>query len=191
MLDPRQALQDGDALLVVDVQNDFCPGGALPVPEGDLVVPVLNRWLAAARQTGHPVYASRDWHPARHLSFREQGGDWPPHCLQDTEGARFHPDLLLPGDVVKVTKGVRFDQDQYSALDQTGLAAQLRRDGVRRLWVGGLALDVCVRASVLDALAVGLAVMLLADATRPVSAEQGARVLEELQAAGAEIVRRS
>jgi nicotinamidase/pyrazinamidase len=191
MLDPRQALQDGDALLVVDVQNDFCPGGALPVPEGDLVVPVLNRWLAAARQTGHPVYASRDWHPARHLSFREQGGDWPPHCLQDTEGARFHPDLLLPGDVVKVTKGVRFDQDQYSALDQTGLAAQLRRDGVRRLWVGGLALDVCVRASVLDALAVGLAVMLLADATRPVSAEQGARVLEELQAAGAEIVRDS
>jgi nicotinamidase/pyrazinamidase len=191
MPDARERLQKGDGLLLVDVQNDFCPGGALPVPEGDRVVPVLNRWLAASREFGCPVYASRDWHPARHLSFREQGGDWPPHCLQDSEGARFHPDLQLPDDVVKVTKGVRFDQDQYSVLDQTGLATQLQRDGVRRLWVGGLALDVCVRASVLDALSAGLSVMLLADATRAVSADKAAQVLAELQGAGAEIVRES
>jgi nicotinamidase/pyrazinamidase len=191
MPDARDGLRDGDGLLLVDVQQDFCPGGALPVPEGDRVVPVLNRWLAAARRAGLPVYASRDWHPARHLSFREQGGDWPPHCLQDSEGARFHPDLQLPDDVVKVTKGVRFDQDQYSALDQTGLAAQLQRDGVRRLWVGGLALDVCVQASVLDALSAGLSVMLLADAARPVAADKAEKVLAELQDAGAEIVRES
>ncbi len=191
MPDAREKLQKGDGLLLVDVQNDFCPGGALPVPEGDRVVPVLNRWLTAARRVGCPVFASRDWHPARHPSFREQGGDWPPHCLQDSEGARFHPDLQLPGDVVKVTKGVRFDQDQYSVLDQTGLAAQLQRDGVRRLWVGGLALDVCVRASVLDALSAGLSVMLLADATRPVAPDKEMQVLAELQAAGAEIVRDS
>ncbi len=122
---PHETLRQGDALLIVDVQNDFCPGGALPIAKGDEVVPVLNRWIAAARAQGVPVYASRDWHPVGHPSFKEQGGQWPPHCQQDSEGARFHPDLELPADAVTVTKGVRFDQDQYSAFDQTGLARQL------------------------------------------------------------------
>jgi len=111
-----------DALLVVDVQIDFCPGGALPIEHGDEVVGVLNEWIEAAGRAGAPIYLSRDWHPKVHLSFREQGGEWPPHCIQDSEGARFHPDLLVPEDGVVVTKVTRFDQDQYSSVDQTGLA---------------------------------------------------------------------
>jgi nicotinamidase/pyrazinamidase len=179
------SMSDGDALLVIDVQNDFCPSGALPIEEGDRVVPVLNRWLRAARGRGIPVYASRDWHPRGHVSFVESGGPWPAHCVQDTEGAEFHADLELPDDVVLVTKGVRFDRDQYSAFEETGLAERLRRDGGRRLWVGGLALDVCVRATVLDALRSGLAVRVLVDATRPVAAEDGRSALDEMESAGA------
>jgi len=178
-------MRSGDALLVIDVQNDFCPGGALPIEAGDRVVPVLNRWLRAARERGIPVYASRDWHPRGHPSFVEAGGEWPAHCVQDTEGAAFHADLELPADVVLVAKGVRFDIDQYSVFNETGLEERLRRDGVRRLWVGGLALDVCVRATVLDALRAGLEVHVLVDATRSVAAEGGRSALDEMKEAGA------
>ena len=150
--------EKGDGLLIVDLQNDFCPGGALPIEEGDAVVPVINRWIETALALKAPVYASRDWHPVAHVSFKEQEGEWPPHCLQDTEGARFHPDLKLLESVVKITKGVRFDQDQNSVFDQAGLAVRLKRDGVNRLFVGGLALDVCVLASVMDAIKEGFAV---------------------------------
>jgi nicotinamidase/pyrazinamidase len=187
--DPWQDLREGDGLLIVDVQVDFCPGGLLPISEGDRVVPVLNRWLAGATTRGVPVYASRDWHPAEHPSFQGNGGAWPPHCIQDTPGAGFHPQLALPPTTVKIAKGVRFDQDQYSVFDQTGLAQRLRLDRVRRLWVGGLALDVCVRASVVDALRAGFHVCLLLDATRPVDRNAGVRAVAELQAAGAALVR--
>lgn len=176
-----------DALLVVDVQRDFCPGGALAVAEGDRVVPVLNRWIEAARAAGAAIYASRDWHPRTHPSFASEGGPWPPHCIQDDEGAAFHPDLALPPDAHIVTKGTRFDRDQYSAFDETGLAARLRRDGIERVFVGGLALDVCVLATARDALAAGFAVHVLADASRPVDPEAGARALETLRAGGAVI----
>jgi nicotinamidase/pyrazinamidase len=185
MANPKHALRDGDALLIVDVQNDFCPGGALAIAGGDSVVPVLNRWIEAALEAGIPIYASRDWHPAGHLSFVDEGGPWPPHCLQDTEGAAFHSGLMLPSDTVVVTKGARFDQDQYSAFDQTGLEARLRRDGVRRLWVGGLAEDVCVRATVLGALAHGFEVVVIGDAARPVTPEGGERARREMAEAGA------
>ena len=187
MSSPSQSLKSGDALMVVDVQVDFCPGGALPIPDGDRVVPVLNSWIEAARKRGLPIYFSRDWHPARHMSFQDQGGLWPPHCLQDSPGARLHPDLIVPAGAVLVTKGVRFDKDQNSAFDDTGLGAQLRRDGVRRLWVGGLALDVCVRATVLDALRAGLAVAVIPDGTRPVDPDAGARTCGEMREAGARI----
>ena len=179
------SMREGDALLVIDVQNDFCKGGKLAIEGGEHVVPILNRWLRAARERGIPVYASRDWHPRGHVSFIEAGGQWPAHCIQDTEGAAFHADLELPDDVVLVAKGVRFDLDQYSAFDETGLDRRIRRDGVRRLWVGGLALDVCVRATVLDALRAGLEVRVIVDATRPVSAENGRRARDEMESAGA------
>lgn len=177
-------LADGDALIVVDVQLDFCPGGALPVPEGDEVVEVLNRWLDAATERGIPVYASRDWHPREHPSFESEGGPWPAHCVQDTPGARYHPRLHLPTHAVKVSKGTRLDRDQYSAFDATGLGQRLRDRGVRRLWIGGLAEDVCVRATALDAAEAHFEVHVLADATRPVDAEAGRRALEEMRRAG-------
>jgi nicotinamidase/pyrazinamidase len=185
LADSQRALQPGDALVVVDVQIDFCPGGALPIERGDEVVPVLNRWIAAASGSGVPVYASRDWHPRHHVSFKESGGQWPPHCLQDSQGARFHPDLRLPESTVVVTKGVRFDRDQYSAFDETGLAIEMRARGVQRLWIGGLAQDVCVRATVLEARRHGFEVIVITDGTRPVSPSGGRESNDEMLRAGA------
>lgn len=188
MLDSIDSLQEGDGLLLVDVQNDFCPGGALPIEEGDKIVPVLNQWIEAAQARGVPIYASRDWHPVQHMSFQGHGGKWPPHCIQDTDGAAFHPELKLPDKVVKITKGVRFDQDQNSAFDQTGLAEQLTREGVRHLWIGGLALDVCVLATVLDARRLGFDVHVILEATRPVTPEGGEEAIRVMRKAGAHIV---
>ncbi|RME64599.1 MAG: isochorismatase family protein, partial [Alphaproteobacteria bacterium] len=134
---------------------------------------------------GVPVYASRDWHPAKHISFTTRGGPWPPHCLQDSAGAAFHPQLALPEDVVKITKGVRFDKDQNSAFDDTGLAQQLRADHVQRLFVGGLAEDVCVQATVLDGLRAGFRICVIGAATRPVTVDGGRAARQAMQAAGA------
>jgi nicotinamidase/pyrazinamidase len=187
MAEPERALQPTDAVIVVDVQIDFCPGGALPIERGDEVVPVLNRWISAAVKMQVPVIASRDWHPLGHLSFVESGGAWPRHCVQDSHGARFHPDLTLPESSILVTKGVRFDRDQYSAFDETGLAMELRKRGVRRVWIGGLAQDVCVRATVLDARQQGFETVLIADGTRPVSRDEGARATEEMRDRGVRI----
>ncbi len=180
----EDALQPGDALVVVDVQRDFCPGGSLPIENGDAVVPVLNRWIDRARRLGIPVFASRDWHPSGHLSFKPQGGEWPVHCVQGTKGADFHPDLDLPPDVNVVTKGDRTDRDQYSAFDATGLAEDLRRLGVTRVFVGGLAEDICVRATALDSVKEGLVTYLIAGATKPVTAAGGKAALTEMRDAG-------
>jgi nicotinamidase/pyrazinamidase len=184
MIDPKSVLKKGDGLLVVDVQRCFCPGGELPVAGGDEIVPTLNRWIQAAREQGVPVYFSRDWHSPQHVSFENQGGPWPPHCVQDTEGAEFHPDLIVPEESVIVTKGVRLDQDQNSAFDQTGLAVRLEKDGIKRLFVGGLAQDVCVLATVLDATFAGFETVLIKDATRPVTPEGGQEALERMEQAG-------
>jgi nicotinamidase/pyrazinamidase len=179
-------LQKSDALIVVDVQNDFCPGGALPIAEGDRVVPVLNRWIEAARAGGARIVASRDWHPAGHVSFHERGGPWPAHCVQGSWGAELRSDLKLPKDFLLVSKGTLPDRDDYSDFEMTGLSDELRKSGIRRVWVGGLAQDVCVRATVLDALKEGFEVHLIKAATRPVNAVPGAgeRALDEMRAAG-------
>jgi nicotinamidase/pyrazinamidase len=178
----------GDALLIVDVQNDFCPGGALPIDNGDQVVPVINRWIENFIEQGLPVYASRDWHPKDHLSFAAEGGLWPPHCIQDTLGAAFHPDLKLPKSAVVVTKGVRFDQDQNSAFDQTGLETHLRRKEIIRLFVAGLALDVCVLATAIDARRAGIEVLLILEGTRPVTQSDGEEAVARMQEAGVSIL---
>lgn len=178
----------GDLLLVIDMQKDFCPGGALPIDGGDKVVPVVNFWMRAAQEAGIPVYVSRDWHPRHHLSFDESGGKWPPHCIQDTDGARFHPELELPHEAVIVTKGTRFDQDQNSAFDQTGLADWLHTLQIRRIFTGGLAQDVCVLATVLDGLEAGFEMHLIGKATRPVTAAGGQTAVEKMRQAGARIM---
>ena len=184
----EETLKPGDAIIIVDVQNDFCPGGALPIEDGDRVVPIINRWIAAAVSIGIPVFASRDWHPVGHVSFKESGGQWPPHCIQDSDGADFHPEMNLPDSAVKVTKGVRFDKDQNSAFDKTGLAAELRKRDIKRLLVGGLAEDVCVLATVLDGCREGFDVMLISDATRPVTVQGGEQARKKMQQAGILIV---
>lgn len=183
MTRPSDVLARGDALLVVDVQLDFCPGGALPVTSGDAVIGVLNEWIECAVERGVPVVATRDWHPPNHLSFTPHG-PWPEHCIQDTPGAAYHPQLKLPPDVVKVSKGSRLDRDQYSAFDETGLATYLRKQGVRRVWIGGLALEICVLATALDAVKEGFETHVLIEATRPIEASGGERAIEKMSAAG-------
>lgn len=179
------AIRSSDALLIVDVQRDFLPGGALAVEHAGEIVPVLNRWIAKARRKDVPVVATRDWHPANHASFQENGGPWPRHCVQHTPGAEFSPELMLPRDARIIDKGTHPAVEQYSAFEKSDLAEVLRKWGIRRLWVGGLAEDVCVRATVLDALQAGFDVHVIADATRPVSREGGRKAREQMRAAGA------
>lgn len=176
----------GDALLIVDVQNDFCPGGTLAVPRGDEVVAVINRWIEKALDENIPVFVSRDWHPANHASFTERGGPWPPHCVQDTPGAAFHSDLIMPAEAKIVSKGIDPDKDSYSAFGGTLLARMLSDAGIRRLWIGGLAQDYCVKASAIDAARLGIDVHLIADGTRPVNIrpEDGEMALQEMRDAG-------
>lgn len=180
------------ALLVVDVQNDFCPGGALPVPQGDLVVPRLNQYLEQFQASGLPVFASRDWHPAVTKHFQAYGGLWPPHCIQNTSGAAFHPDLKLLPSVTVVSKGMDPDQDAYSCFqaqadDGRPFQEILHAAGIGQLYVGGLATDYCVRASVLDALRAGFRVTLLEDAIRGVEVRPGdsERAIQEMTRVGA------
>jgi nicotinamidase/pyrazinamidase len=179
-------LRAGDALVIVDVQNDFCPGGALEVAAGHEVVPVLNHWLDEARTQGVPVFASRDWHPENHVSFQHRGGPWPPHCVQGTHGAEFHAGLNLPSDVTVISKGHHPDEDSYSAFGGTELAAMLRQAQVRRVWVGGLAQDYCVRATAIDAIKEGFEVHIIVGATRAVNIDpsDGARALDDVTFAG-------
>lgn len=182
---PDQLINPGDAVIAVDVQNDFCPGGALAVQDGDRVVPVLNHWIEAALAKHVPVIASRDWHPVHHCSFAEEGGPWPPHCIQDTEGAAFHPDLAISPEVIRVSKGTAFDKDNYSAFDGTGLANFLKSNGVKRLWIGGLAQDVCVLATVKDACRLGFETHVLVEGTRAVSPADTDAVLRRMRDFGA------
>jgi nicotinamidase/pyrazinamidase len=185
--------EKGDALVVVDVQRDFLPGGALGVPKGDEVVPVLDRYIAAAAAAGVPVFASRDAHPVNHCSFEAYGGPWPPHCVAGTEGAELAPELHLPAGAIEVNKGTREEPDAYSAFDGTDLDRELRDRGVRRLWIGGLATDYCVLQTVLDARKAGYDVLLLEDAIRSVEVRpgDGARAIERMREAGATPVRYS
>jgi nicotinamidase/pyrazinamidase len=182
-------LQAGDALIIVDVQNDFCPGGALAVPEGDRVIPALNFWIAEARRLNIPIFASRDWHPADHISFKPQGGTWPSHCVQGSPGAEFHPSLELTPETVVINKGIQSEQDSYSAFGGTNLADRLRSMGVRRVWIAGLALDYCVKETALDARRNGFETHLIHEATRAVNVEtdDAAAALADLRDAGVEI----
>jgi nicotinamidase/pyrazinamidase len=177
------------ALLVIDVQNDFCPGGTLAVPHGDEVVPPLNKLINEFLERGDPVYKSRDWHPRGTKHFAEFGGTWPVHCVQNTEGARFHPALIDDPRIKVISKGLG-DEDSYSAFDETDLVEELREQGVGEVVVGGLATDYCVKNTALDALHNGFRVTAVAEAMRPVEVHpgDGEKAIEEMRAAGAEIV---
>ncbi|APE30209.1 nicotinamidase [Halomonas aestuarii] len=176
-----------DALLVVDMQNDFCEGGALAVRGGAALVPGINAEIEAARAAGALVVASRDWHPVDHVSFAHRGGPWPVHCVQDTEGAAFHPDLALHDDTLRVSKATAFDADAYSAFEGTGLAGYLKEKGIERVVVCGLALDVCVKATALEARRRGFDVLLLEALTAPVDPDAVDDCRCELTDAGAKV----
>jgi nicotinamidase/pyrazinamidase len=160
-----------DALIIVDVQKDFCPGGALPVPEGDQVIPVLNDYIKIFKKPNARVFATRDWHPPNHVSFKAQGGPWPPHCVQNSEGAKFHPDLKLPSDATIVSKAMDPLREAYSGFDGTELVNILKAQGVTRVFVGGLATDYCVKNTVLDARKMSFETVLLLDAVRGINVE--------------------
>ena len=177
----------GDALILVDVQLDFLPGGSLAVPHGDEVVPALNRYVAVFRGLTLPVVATRDWHPPDHCSFQARGGPWPPHCVVGSEGARFAPLLDLPCEGRIVSKATTRDRDAYSGFEGTDLDEWLKRAGVSRVFVGGLATDYCVLNTVRDALRLGYATFLLADAVLAVDVQagDGERAIAEMRRVGA------
>jgi nicotinamidase/pyrazinamidase len=181
---------DRTGLLVVDVQNDFCHGGALAVPGGDRVVVALNQYIVTAVAWSVTVYASRDWHPQVTSHFMSHGGPWPVHCVRESEGARFHPDLLLPSTVIVVTKGESPDSPGYSAFEGRTpegkpFVADLQARGITHLVVGGLATDYCVKHSVLDALSAGLQVTILEDAIAGVDPEDSVSALTQMRKRGA------
>jgi nicotinamidase/pyrazinamidase len=180
------------ALLLVDVQNDFCPGGALPVANGNAIISPLNLVVSRFAEAGFTVLVSRDWHPAETRHFKEFGGAWPPHCIQGSNGADFHPELRLPDSTIVISKGTSPDSDAYSAFEgraENALAPEeiLVTRNIQTLYVGGLATDYCVRASVLDALRAGFEVVVLTDAVAGVDLTQGdsLKALVEMQGAGA------
>jgi nicotinamidase/pyrazinamidase len=177
-----------DALIIVDVQNDFFPGGALPVPDGDQVIPALNDYIKIFKKANASIFATRDWHPSNHISFKAQGGPWPPHCIQDTEGANFHPDLKLPNEATIISKAMDPREEAYSGFHNTALADKLKNQGVKGVFVGGLATDYCVKNTVLDARELGFEVVLLLDAIRGINAksDDAARAIAKMVESGAD-----
>jgi len=184
-------LKQGDALVIVDVQNDFLPNGSLPVAEGDKVIPVLNRYIELFSNKGMAVYAQIDWHPPDHCSFKEYGGPWPSHCVAETHGAEFPAELNLPHNCQIIPKATRFDKEEYSAFQGGDFAKRLKDVGIIRLFVGGLATDYCVLNTVNDALNEGFEIQLLEDAVRAVDVNpgDGANALRQMQENGAVTVR--
>lgn len=163
----------GDALLAIDLQNDFLPGGRLAVTEGDRVIPVMNHYIDRFIQRQLPVFATRDWHPRNHGSFAQQGGPWPEHCVAGSTGAEFAPGLHFPATVQIFSTGIEVENDGYSGFENPELKMQLDELGILRLFIGGLATDYCVFHTVCDALELGYQVLLLTDAIRAVNVNSG------------------
>lgn len=188
----KNRVQSGDALLIVDAQVDFFPQGALPVKNGDKIVPIVNEWIQACQEKNIPIFASRDWHPADHCSFKRLGGLWPDHCVQDTHGAQIHPSIQMPKEAIIINKADTPDVETYSAFegrtkDGSTLDTLLRQQKIHRLWIVGLALDYCVVSTALAAISHGYETHLIPEGTRAISQETGDEALNSLQEAGAVI----
>lgn len=181
-------LSVGDALVIVDMQNDFLPQGSLPVTMGDTIIPVINRYLALFHENGLPVFATRDWHPPDHCSFLQQGGPWPPHCIATTSGAAFHPEIEFPISTQIISKATKQEKDAYSAFTDTQFNTLLQTSGVRRLFIGGVATEYCVLNTVKDALQYHYATFVLEDATRAIKPDDGSHALEEMKRLGATLI---
>ncbi len=170
----RVLLSALDALVVVDMQRDFMPGGALPVAGGGEIIPVVNQYIRTFSERGLPVFFTRDWHPRDHISFKGQGGTWPPHCVQESEGAMFHPELFIPSDNrFIISKGTSKDFDAYSGFQGTILDSLLKERGIKRVFVCGVATDYCVKNTVMGGLNLGYQAFLLLDAIKGVDVNPG------------------
>ena len=176
-----------EALIVVDMQRDFMPGGALPVPEGDSVIPKCNEYIRRFEERGALVVATRDWHLENHVSFREQGGPWPKHCVRNTPGADFV--VELPADAVIISKATEPDKEAYSGFEGTELAELLKKRGVKRVYICGVATEYCVRATALDAVKHGFEVYLLLDAVKGINHEDEEEALKELEERGVKLLK--
>lgn len=183
--------QKGDALLIVDVQRDFLPGGALSVKEGDKVIGPINRLISLFSKRSLPIFATRDWHPEDHSSFKEFGGIWPSHCVAESKGAAFPEDLRLPNDAIIISKGTKREKDAYSGFEGTILFEDLKKLDVKRLFVTGLATDYCVLNTVLDALRLGFECIVIEDAIRAVDLKEGdgQRAIKRMKDKGAIFLR--
>ncbi len=180
-------------LLLIHLQNDFCPGGAMPVPGGDHVIPVANAWIRLFAGQGYGVVATRDWHPPNHCSFRDRGGPHPSHCVQGSFGAQFHPDLTMPPGTLIVSGVTHPDRETHSGFDGTMLDERLEDMGARTVYVVGLATDTCVRHTVLEACRRGFRVVVVGDGVRGMNTEPGDadRALAAMREAGAVVARSS
>jgi nicotinamidase/pyrazinamidase len=177
----------GDALILVDVQNDFLPGGSLPVPSGNKIIPILNRYIALFHAHGLLIFATRDWHPPDHISFLQQGGPWPPHCIAETWGAAFAADLELPSDTFIISKATNRGKDAYSGFDDTPLNGLLKSLVIRRVFIGGVATEYCVLNTVKDALRYQYMSFVLQDAicALDINPNDSVRALAEMAHLGA------
>ena len=181
-------ISKSDALLITDIQKDFLPGGALPIADGDQIIPVLNGYTRRFEKAKAYVFASRDWHPPNHISFKVQGGPWPTHCVQNTDGATFSPDLKLPVGTFLISKATEPQHESYSVFDRTDFVNELQMHGVTRLFIGGLATDYCVVNTVLDACKLGFETVVLVDATLGINVKPGDvdKAIETMLSVGAE-----
>lgn len=178
------------ALIIVDMQNDFCPGGALPVPDGDKIIPIINKYIEFFKKKNFLIVATRDWHPPDHISFKNYGGIWPPHCIRGTKGAEFHPELKLPSNTIIISKATEKDKEAYSGFEGTELDKILKNKGIKEVYICGLATDYCVKHTALDAIKLGYKTYILTDAVKGVNVNPGdsEKALKELKEKGAFLI---
>lgn len=179
--------QPQDAYIIVDFQNDFCSGGSLAIPDAEVALPLINQLTIQAYNAGTFIVASRDWHPINHISFQQRGGLWPVHCVQESVGAKFHPDLFLPSSVTIISKGMNPEEEQYSAFDKTDLLNLMREHHICRVFIVGLALDYCVKATAIDAIKLGLEAHVIMEGTKPVMRSNVAEITTEMRDLGVKI----
>jgi nicotinamidase/pyrazinamidase len=170
------------ALIIVDMQNDFMPSGSLPIPDSDKIIPVLNKYIELFVSRKFPIFATRDWHPPDHKSFKQRGGMWAMHCVRDTKGAEFHPELKIPRNATIISKATDADREAYSAFERTELARKLEQEGIKRVLIGGVATDYCVKSTALDAVRLGFDAVLLEDAVKGINNSGDA--VKEMQKSG-------
>lgn len=178
-----------DALIIVDVQRDFIDGGALEVKGSIKIIPMINRYIELFTLCGAKIVASRDWHPPNHSSFKPYGGPWPAHCIRNTEGAEFHPNLRLPSDTIIISKATEPEQEAYSAFQNTDLETKLKEFEVKRAFICGVATEYCVKNTALDAHALGFETFLLLDAIKGLGEESSEKAIKEMMDCGIKVIK--